>query len=204
MPMLHQLKKPAGLALATAALVATLAPTKTSAQDLHPSRRPSPMGIARTFVDDGYVSVTYSRPYKRGREIFGSKESGAVVPYGELWRTGANEATQITLTKDLMVAGQKLPAGTYSLFTIPGEKQWQVQFNTALGLNGTRRRNPASGEMEEAYKVENNVVTVTVPVGATKEEIDQFTITFEDREGGKDLVLRWITTEIHVPLAKAG
>ena len=77
--------------------------------------------MARITLGDAYVRVVYSRPYKRGRNnIFGTKESGAIVPYGERWRTGANEATEITVTKDVLVAGQKLAAGTYSLSTTPG------------------------------------------------------------------------------------
>ena len=109
--------------IAAAAFSATLAVSAlAAAQDLHPSRRPSPMGMARISLGDAYLRVVYSRPYKRDRtNIFGTKESGALVPYGEIWRTGANEATEITVTKDVLVAGKRLPAGTYSLFTTPGE-----------------------------------------------------------------------------------
>jgi len=113
------------LAVATVA-AALLAPAIAPAQDLHPSRRPSPMGMARIMLDgDAYVRVVYGRPYKRGREnIFGSTESKALVPYGERWRTGANEATEITVTKDVLVGGKKLAAGTYSLCTTPGADGW--------------------------------------------------------------------------------
>jgi hypothetical protein len=91
------------LAAVTAAVVVPLA---ASAQDLHPSRRPSPMGMARTMLGDAYVRVVYGRPYKRDRKIiFGTKESGAVVVYGERWRTGANEASELTVTRDVLVGG---------------------------------------------------------------------------------------------------
>ena len=114
--------------------------TAAEAQDLHPSRRPSPTGIASTFIGDTYVKVVYSRPYKRGRDnIFGTEDSGALVPYGKTWRTGANEATEITLTEDVRIGDQKLAAGTYSIFTVPGPESWSVQFNSALGLSGTGR-----------------------------------------------------------------
>ena len=84
-----------------------------TAQDLHPSRRPSPMGMARITVDDTYMRVVYSRPYKRGREnIFGTEESEALVPFGKIWRTGANEATELTVTGDVTVGGKALAAGT--------------------------------------------------------------------------------------------
>ena len=119
------------------ALALFLAPA-LDAQDLHPSRRPSPMGMARITLDDTYVKVVYSRPYKRGREnIFGTEESGALVPYGQIWRTGANEATELTTTGDLRIAGQALAAGTYSIFTVPGPEEWSVHFNSALGLSDT-------------------------------------------------------------------
>ena len=121
-------------ALVAAALALPIAIT---AQDLHPSRRPSPMGMARITLGDAYVRVVYSRPYKRERNnIFGTKESGAVVPYGERWRTGANEATEITVTRDVMIGGQKLAAGTYSVSTTPGPDTWKVHFNSKLGLDG--------------------------------------------------------------------
>ena len=124
--------------LVLVALAALVLPEIAAAQDLHPSRRPSPMAMARTHVGDAYVRVVYSRPYLRGRDnIFGTAESEALVPFGQIWRTGANEATEITTTKDLKIGDQVLPAGTYSLFTTPGAESWKVHFNSRLGLSGT-------------------------------------------------------------------
>lgn len=178
-----------------------------AAQDLHPSRRPSPMGMARTLLGDTYVFVVYSRPYERGREhIFDTEDEGALVPYGKLWRTGANEATQITATGDVTISGQKLPAGTYSVFTTPGPKEWKIHVNSKLGLNGTFGRDPESGEFKDMYDPANNVLELTAPVTALPEDdkVDQFTISFEDAEGGgKDLVFRWILTEVRLPIAAA-
>ncbi len=190
-----------GIALAAAAtLVAVELAPPAAAQDLHPSRRPSPMGMARTTVDDTYIRVVYSRPYKRGRDnIFGTKESEALVPWGEVWRTGANEATEITLTGDVVAAGQPLAAGTYSLFTTPGPEKWTVHFNTALGLSGTGRFNAETQEFTPVDLAPSEALAVTVPVGTLEEEVDQFTIVFEDAEGGADMCLRWITTEVCVP-----
>ena len=188
--------------LASAALALAVAlglPAPAAGQDLHPSRRPSPMGMARINLGDAYVSVTYSRPYKRGRDnIFGTKESGALVPFGQVWRTGANEATQITLTRDFEVGGKKLVAGTYSLFTTPGPEEWAIHFNSALGLWGTDRRLEAGG-FEPGYAAANDVVTVTAKPTALADEVDQFTISFEKTEAGADLVMRWIKTEVRVP-----
>ncbi|MDX1644752.1 MAG: DUF2911 domain-containing protein [Thermoanaerobaculia bacterium] len=173
------------------------------AQDLHPSRRPSPMGMARITLDDTYVRVVYSRPYERGRDnIFGTEESGALVPYGQIWRTGANEATEITLTGDLVVAGNELPAGTYSLFTTPGPEEWQIHFNSELGLSGTGIF--ADGEFTPVDIPATNVLTVTVPAGESEEKVEQFTISFEEVEGGAHMVLHWIDTEVRVPIEVAG
>ena len=190
--------------LALAGVLALLA-APAAPQDLHPSRRPSPMGMARTTVDGTYVRVVYSRPYKRGRDnIFGTAESGALVPFGEVWRTGANEATEITLTGDLLVAGEPLAAGTYSLFTVPGPESWTVHFNSSLGLNGTARRNPETGSFEQIDVAATDVLVVSAAAGTLAEEVDQFTIAFAAAAGGADMCLRWITTEVCVPLRLPG
>lgn len=200
------MKRTFGLALLSLALLALILPLELIAQDLHPTRRPSPMALARISLDDAYVSVTYSRPYKRGRDnIFGTKESEALVPYGEVWRTGANEATQLTTTGDLMIGDQTLPAGTYSVFTTPGAEQWTVHFNSRLGMSGTMYQNPETNEYEPGFDPDLNVVNVTVPAGETDEEVDQFTISFEeDGDGGAHMVLQWINTEVRVPFKTAG
>lgn len=186
-----------------AALAAALvAPLVMSAQDLHPSRRPSPLGWARTTIGKTYVSVTYGRPYKRGRNnIFGTKESGAIVPFGERWRTGANEATEITITGNVLIGGKPLPAGTYSLFTTPGPASWTVHFNSRLGLDGTGTF--ADGKFTPVELGPTDVLVLTVPAVQLPEnkEVDQFTIDFERTGAGADLVLRWIRTEVRVPMA---
>lgn len=197
------LKHTFAVAMAVAMLAVVVAPA-LEAQDLHPSRRPSPMGMARITLDDTYVRVVYSRPYQRGRDnIFGTEDSGALVPFGQLWRTGANEATEITVTDDVLVQGERLPAGTYSLFTTPGPDTWKIHFNSALGLSGTGRFNPETREFEEGYLPDNDVLVVTAePEKAEGETVEQFTISF-DRTGERsaDMVLRWIDTAVSVPIA---
>ena len=189
--------------LITVALVSLAASVPASAQDLHPSRRASPMGMARITVDDTYLRVVYSRPYKRGRDnIFGTAESGALVPFGQVWRTGANEATEITVTGDVMIGQQRLPAGTYSLFTVPGPEKWTVHFNSALGLSGTGRF--ADGEFTPVDLPATDVVVFEAVPSTLEEEIDQLTFTFEPMEGGAEMCLRWITTQVCVPMRTAG
>jgi hypothetical protein len=174
----------------------------SAGQDLHPSRRPSPMGMARITLDDTYVRVVYSRPYKRGREnIFGTEGSGALVPYGKIWRTGANEGTEITVTDDVTVGGERLPAGTYTIFSTPGEKSWAIHFNSVLGVSGTGVFDPETGEFTALDIPATDVLVVQAEVGNLAEEVDQFTIAFEPAGAGADMCLRWISTEVCVPVA---
>ncbi len=183
-------------ALATAATVTTSVP----GQDLHPSRRPSPMGMARITVDGVYIRVVYSRPYKRGRDnIFGTKESGALVPFGKTWRSGANEATEITVTGDVIVGGVRLPAGTYSLFTVPNPVSWTVHFNSALGLSGTGLFDAETRQFTPVDLPETDVLVYAAEVATLEEELDQFTIAFERTADGADMCLRWITVQVCVP-----
>ena len=145
-----------------------------------PEARLSPMQLARTQIGDVYVKVHYSSPRRRGRKIFGE-----LVPYGELWRTAANEATEITLTGNLSVGGQELPAGTYSLFSIPGESEWTIIINGGLGQNGTAQ-----------YDEGQDVLRITVPSTQLDESHEAFTLTFEAKGAGADLVLKWDRTQV--------
>ncbi len=191
--------------IVVAALAAVLVtPFVVDAQDLHPSRRPSPLGIARITLGDAYVRVIYGRPYKRGRaNVFGTKDSGAIVPYGERWRTGANEASEITVTRDVVVAGKKLAAGTYSLFMTPTATSWKVHFNSRLGLDGLGTF--ANNTFTPVDLAPTDVLTVDVPPALlpADKEVDQLTFDFEKTASGADMVLRWIRTEVRVPMAVA-
>jgi len=173
-----------------------------AAQDLHSSRRPSPMGTARITLEDTYVRVVYSRPYKRGRDnIFGTADSDALVPFGKIWRTGANEATEMTSTGDLMVGGQKLAAGTYSIFTTPGETSWKIHFNSSLGLSGTGFFDPKTEKFVAADLPATDVLVLEVNVGILEEEVDQFTIEFTATDDGADMCLNWVTTQLCIPVS---
>jgi hypothetical protein len=191
--------------IAVATLVAALAaPVLTTGQDLHPSRRPSPLGMARITLGDTYVRVIYGRPYKRGRNnIFGTRESNAVVPYGERWRTGANEATEITVTRDVMFGGKKLPAGTYSLFTTPGPDSWTVHVNSKLGLDGVGIFANDTFTPVDLVPTDVLVISVAATQLPQDKEVDQLTFEFEKTATGADMVLRWIRTEVRVPIGTA-
>ena len=197
------------LALLTAAVSMAGSAEVASAQDLHPSRRPSPTAIAKTLLGDTYVKVTYSRPYMRGREVFGDPADGGtyLVPFGEMWRTVANEATEITVTGAVMIAGERLDVGTYSIFTVPGPERWIVRFNAQLGMDGTGVLDPVTGAFTETYDEADDVVTVDVGSSSLSEDVDQFTIAFEAGDGdeaGSHMVLTWERTEVRIPITGAG
>ena len=149
----------------------------------------SPMDISSTMLGDTYVKVVYGSPRMRDRVIFGE-----LVPYGELWRTGANEATELTTTGDLDVNGQTLPAGTYSVFTIPGEETWTVIFSSALGQAA------GAGNYDES----KDVLRVEASAMETEKPYEGFTIMFEDTDEGKALAMAWDETKVALPIqAKA-
>lgn len=151
--------------------------------------RPSPMSIAKTMLGDKYVKVVYSRPFKKGRKIFGTKAESAIVPYGEVWRTGANEATELTTTADLNLNGKTLKAGTYSVFTIPQQGKWTVIFNSVLGQWGAY-----------SYAADKDVLRLEVPATAVDSEFEAFTIGFENTGDGTNLVMVWDKTKVSVPI----
>ena len=93
----------------------------------------SPPATATGKIGDATITINYSSPAVKGRTIWGE-----LVPYGEVWRAGANEATTVTTSKDVMVEGQKLPAGTYSFYAIPGEEEWTLIFNKTAKQWGTQ------------------------------------------------------------------
>lgn len=147
----------------------------------------SPLALAATWIDDTYVKIVYGSPRKRGREIF-----GALVPYGEVWRTGANEATEITTTGDLSFGKHRLPVGTYSLFTIPYPDRWTIIVNRALGQWGAYE-----------YNADLDLFRFDVPVRQTDKLYEGFTITFEQEGDSTFLYLRWDRTEVRIPIATA-
>lgn len=138
----------------------------------------------RKAGDKAIIRVTYSRPQMNGREVMGK-----LVPYGKVWRAGANEATEIKFYQDVELAGKNVKAGTYSLFTIPGEKEWTIILSNDLDYWGAF-----------SYKASNDVVRVTAPVSPLDTAIDNFTIQF-DKKGDQQGVMKlaWEKTVVEVP-----
>jgi len=147
--------------------------------------RPSPLELVTMKYEDTYVKITYCRPHKRGRDIFGD-----LVPYDQIWRTGANEATEITLTGDIKIGGNQLKAGTYSLFTKPSDGKWTVIINKDLGQWGAFR-----------YNQDNDVLTFEADTKVTEEIYEPFTIEFEQSGLQKtNLLLIWDKTKVIIPI----
>src|SRR5215831_6865982 len=116
-------------ALVTFALAAL---TLAAGQQQDKSKRPSPPGTTECTIKGKKVTISYSRPSMKGRKIMGE-----LVPYGQVWRTGANEATTLTTETDLNIGGAKVPAGTYTLFTLPFAHTWKMIINKQTGQWGT-------------------------------------------------------------------
>jgi len=129
------------------------------------------------------IGISYSQPSKKGREIFGK-----LLPYGTVWRTGANEATEIEISKDVIVAGQALKAGTYSLFTIPNQDKWTIIFNSEISMWGIN------------HNEKLDVLRVDVPSTTRDEVLEKFTISFQEAESGADMLLEWDKTKVVVPI----
>jgi len=151
-----------------------------------PEERASPFAFATYKSDFLYTKVTYGQPFKKERIIFGD-----LVPYGEVWRTGANEATEITFSREVEIDGNALKAGTYTLFTIPDENEWKIIFNKELGQWGAY-----------SYDETKNVLVVkTDNIESIEDEMyEAMTISFEEAKKGVDLIIMWDQTLVRVPL----
>ena len=115
----------------------------------------------------------------------------------------ATEATEITTTGPLIVAGNRLEAGTYSIFTEPGQTQWIIHFSPHLGLDGTGNFNAETQVFTPVFDPADDVLTITVPAGTLEETVEQLTLEFEEGDGGAHLVLRWELTEVRIPMREA-
>ncbi len=141
-----------------------------------------------TFIEGGKdIAITYSQPSKKGREIF-----GGLVPYGEVWRTGANEATTFTTKNELVIDGKLLPAGEYTLWTIPNADKWTVIFNGKQYSWGVSFGSEASREPKF------DVLQVDVPVQPLEAVMEQFNISFNDTIPAMELA--WDKTKVSVPI----
>jgi len=148
------------------------------------SKRPSPPATATGKVAGATVTINYSSPSVKGRKIWGD-----LVPYDKVWRAGANEATLFETDKDITVGGKKLPKGKYSLYAVPGEKEWTWIFNSQTGqwgikMDGSTTEDPAKDVIKVTAKPEKT--------GATEK------LTYDVTDKGFDL--KWETVKVSVPI----
>tara|TARA_R110002126_G_scaffold1440_1_gene8256 strand:- start:2847 stop:3410 length:564 start_codon:yes stop_codon:yes gene_type:complete len=156
-----------------------------SPQDAPTGNRKSPIAISSIKHENTYIKIVYGQPYRNGRTIFGEWE-----PYGEVWRAGANEATEITITEPVLMNMKVVDAGTYSLFTIPNEDSWTIILNNGLGQWGAFDYN----EQLDAFRFEVSVKHLETPVEA-------FTIEFSDLHGSTTVMsLSWDVVKVEIPI----
>jgi hypothetical protein len=156
------------------------------------SKRPSPPASAECKFSDGKtIKVDYSSPRAKGRKIFGAASDKALVTYGEIWRTGANEATTFVTGANVTVGGKAVPAGSYTIFTVPKADAWTLVISKKTGEWGT----DYPGEKEDLARVPMTVSKTGAPV-------ENFTIAFDQAGGKCTLRLEWESTRASVEIAE--
>lgn len=147
--------------------------------------RKSPIAIASIKSNSTYIKVVYGQPYRRGREIFGDLE-----PWGKVWRTGANEATEITITEPVLMGVDAISPGTYALFTIPEPDSFTVILNHELGQWGAFN-----------YKPERDYKRLKFPVTDLDDPVEAFTIEFSDAQySTTNMSLKWGLVKVDIPI----
>lgn len=141
-------------------------------------KRLSPHETVSGTVDGAKISITYGRPYMKGRKVV-----GGLIPYDSVWRTGADEATTLVTDKALMFGNTHVSAGTYTLYTHASEKDWQLAINKQTGQWGTE------------YNPAQDLGRVPLTLSKTSGPVEQFTIEIADTPAGGDLRLTWDTTQ---------
>ena len=150
------------------------------------AQRPSPAASAGCKLPDGKtITTAYSSPRMKGRKIY-----GGLVPYGQVWRTGANEATTFVTDSNLSIGGKDVPAGSYTLFTVPTEGKWTLIINKKTGEWGI----PYKYEADELARVEMETSKLPAPV-------EDFTIAYQPSSKGCTMDIDWETTRASVDIA---
>jgi len=156
------------------------------------SKRPSPPASAECKFSDGKtIKVDYSSPRAKGRKIFGAASDKALVPFGEIWRTGANEATTFVTGANVTVGGKDVPADSYTIFTVPKADAWMLIISKKTGEWGT----DYPGEKEDLARVPMSVSKTAAPV-------ENFTIAFDQAGGKCTLRMEWESTRASVDISE--
>jgi len=170
-------------------LVLALALTASSlsfGQEKDKTKRPSPPASAQCkFADGKAITVDYSSPRAKGRKIY-----GGLVPFGQWWRTGANEATTFVTTADLSISGKDVPAGTYTLVTIPDAKSWQLVISKQTGQWGTD------------HDTKQELIHADMQVGELPSAVENFNISFHEMGKGCHIYLDWEKTRASAEISE--
>ena len=153
-------------------------------------KTPQPSPTAKISQEVGLmkVEIEYSRPSAKGRKVFGE-----LVPFGEMWRTGANASTKVTFTDAVKVGGKDVAKGTYALYATPGEKEWTIIFYKNTTINGV----PG-----DKFKEEDVAASIVVPSGRANDAVETFTISVDNlKNSGCDIVLAWEKTKVTIPVS---
>jgi len=163
-------------------LIAVMAIAQQPPQDK--SKRPSPHDTAEVTLKGKKITIEYGRPYLKGRKV-----GQELAPYGKVWRTGADEATALNTEIDLNIGGVKVPAGKYTLYTLPSEGTWKLIINKQTGQWGTK------------YDESQDLARVDMKKTALPQSVEQFTISFDKKnENTANLNLDWENTRVSVEI----
>ena len=139
------------------------------------SKRPSPPGTAEVTLKGKKITIEYSRPYLKGRHV-----GQELAPFDKVWRTGANEATSLTTEANLNIGGTNVPAGSYTLYSLPSEGTWKLIINKQTGQWGTN------------YDEQQDLARIDMQKSQTEQPVEQFTISFKKKsDNAADLVMEW-------------
>ena len=168
------------LGVSLALLIAVMAPAQQAPQDK--SKRPSPHDKTEVTLKGKKITIEYGRPFLKGRKV-----GQELAPFGKVWRTGADEATALNTEIDLNIGGAKVPAGKYTLYTLPSEGTWKLIINKQTGQWGTK------------YDESQDLARVDMKKSALPQSVEQFTISFDKKnESTADLNLDWGNTRVSV------
>lgn len=194
---MHRIARPLFIAGSLCALASPATAQLSNCQPQEPveslADRPSPYDSLRIDLGDQQLLVCYGRPSSRGRTMIG----GDLVPYGSLWRTGANEPTILHIPFAATVAGIEVDAGSYSLYTVPGETSWTIVVNRSIDHWGHESQYTPEVEAQEVGRS-------TVTPGSTDAHVEMFSITGEPGSDSMDalLVLQWEGTRVEIPIQR--
>ena len=156
------------------------------------SKRPSPPASAACkFADGKTIKIDYSSPRAKGRKIFGDTSEKALVPYGQIWRTGANDATTFVTDTNVTVSGKAVPAGSYTIFTVPKADAWSLVISKKTGEWGT----DYPGEKED-------LVRAPMTVSKTSAPVENFTIAFDQAGSKCTLRMEWENTRASLEITE--